>query len=481
MLRTLQSRFALSHLLPVLLVIPLIGLTTIYLVESRYFLDDLAAELVGQGSLIAELIEGDQQLWSDPTAGGQLVARLQPKLHARVMLLDGSGRMLSSSLGEDTTRRGEIIQAPVIAVARNGTVDWQTEYSTGLQDWVVDVAIPVFDGQGKVVGIIRLSHRLSQVRARLSMLRWALVLPFSAGIIIAIMLALFLARSLALPIIQLRNAMSEWDIARPPQPVIAHGPEPISALITQFNGMASRLYELEQGRRQLLAAVVHELGRPIGAIKLTAQYLAQYSADDPTATTEMVGEIDDQAEHLRRLLDDLVLLAQSASGRFDLKMQVADVTPLLHTQLDRVARQIAEKEITLLRSVPPDLPPVSVDPMRFTQIVSNLLDNAGKYTTAGGHITLTAATVLHEGQPQLEIRISDSGPGIAPAEQEKIFHFFYRSPDQAAIQRGMGIGLALAHQLAEAQGGQLTVESSLGAGATFILRFSLRTPLSSPL
>ena len=88
MLRTLQSRFALSHLLPVLLIIPLIGLATIYLVESRFFLDDLASELVVQGSLIAELVQSDQQLWHDLTAADQLIARLQPNMHARLMLLD---------------------------------------------------------------------------------------------------------------------------------------------------------------------------------------------------------------------------------------------------------------------------------------------------------------------------------------------------------------------------------------------------------
>ncbi|MEZ4617527.1 MAG: hypothetical protein R2867_18720 [Caldilineaceae bacterium] len=229
MLRTLQSRFALSHLLPVLLIIPLIGLASIYLIESRFFLDDLASELVVQGSLIAELIQRDQQLWHDPNAADQLITRLQPNMHARLMLLDGSGHMLSSSLASDEGRVGEVITATVVATAMTGTATWQTNDSSGLHERIVDVALPVFDNNSQVIGIVRLSHGMAEIRARLSTMRWVLVVPFIIGIVAAIALALLLARSLALPLIRLRHAMIQWDINQPPQPIPAHGPEQIRA------------------------------------------------------------------------------------------------------------------------------------------------------------------------------------------------------------------------------------------------------------
>ncbi|MEZ4664034.1 MAG: ATP-binding protein [Caldilineaceae bacterium] len=473
MLRTLQSRFALSHLLPVLLVIPLIGLSALYLVETRYFLDQLAAELVVQGSLIVELIQSDQELWSDPQAADQLVKRLQPNMHARVMLLDGAGRLLSSTLANDETRVGEVITSTVVADALTGAPAWQASYSRGLHERVVDVAMPVFNAQTQVIGVVRLSHGMSEVRARLSTLRWVLIAPFLMGIVVAVVLALFLANSLAQPLLRLRQAMLHWDTQRPPEPILEHGPEQIRALIAQFNVMASQLYELERGRRRLLASIIHELGRPIGAIKLAAQYLMQYHADDPAAAAEMITDIDDQTNHLQSMLDDLVLFANSGEGRFDLEIQPVDVTPILNTQLDLLALKVAAKQIDLVYEPAPALPRVAADPTRFAQIVSNLLDNAGKYTPTEGRITITSLVTEHEQRAMLTIEVSDTGPGIALAEQAKIFQFFYRGVQTSAIQQGMGIGLALSRQLAEAQGGQLTVRSRPGSGATFVLKLPL--------
>ncbi|MCB9149108.1 MAG: sensor histidine kinase [Caldilineaceae bacterium] len=478
MLRTLQSRFALSHLLPVLLVIPLIGLAALYLVETRYFLDRLASELVVQGSLIAELIQGDAQLWNDPQAAAQLVARLQPNLQARLMLLDRSGHLLSSSLVSDESRVGQVITSPVVADARNGAPAWQSIYSTGLHEQIVDVALPAFNRQAQVIGIVRLSHRMSEARAELSTLRWVLVAPFLVGIVVAIGLALFLANSLAQPLLRLRYAMAHWNIQQPPEPITEHGPEQIRALIAQFNLMASQLHELEGGRRRLLASIIHELGRPIGAIKLAAQYLVEYYTDDPATTKEMIVDIDEQTDHLQTMLDDLVLLANSSESQFGLDIQQVDVAPILKTQVDLLALKVAAKKIALVCQIVPNLPRAAVDPTRFAQIISNLLDNAGKYTPAEGRVTLTAsvadvvaeATAKAVHRQMLAIEISDTGPGIPPAEQEKIFQFFYRSSNSSAdVQQGMGIGLALARQLAEAQGGQLIVRSRPGNGATFVL------------
>ena len=119
-----------------------------------------------------------------------------------------------------------------------------------------------------------------------------------------------------------------------------------------------------------------------------------------------------------------------------------------------------------------------LDSKRFAQIFHNLLDNAGKYTPAGGRIAVSAQVVTAAGKPTLTIAVQDSGPGIALEEQEKIFHFFYRSPDHVGIHQGIGIGLALARQLAEAQGGTLQVESTAGMGATFTLQFPLPSSLT---
>jgi signal transduction histidine kinase len=108
--------------------------------------------------------------------------------------------------------------------------------------------------------------------------------------------------------------------------------------------------------------------------------------------------------------------------------------------------------------------------------MDNLLHNALKYTLAGGQVTVTARLApAHNGDtPQILVEVSDTGPGIAPSEQEHIFDFFYRSPAQRRIHQGMGIGLALARQLALRHGGDLSVTSAEGEGSTFTLRLPVQ-------
>ncbi|MEZ4617528.1 MAG: ATP-binding protein [Caldilineaceae bacterium] len=215
------------------------------------------------------------------------------------------------------------------------------------------------------------------------------------------------------------------------------------------------------------------MGRPVGAIKLATQYLGRYYAEDPALTASMIDDIDEQTDQIQVLLDDLVLLARSAEDHFELALEPVEVVPILTAQLTRFIRKVEDKGIVLVQELAPNLPTLLLDPKRFTQILNNLLDNAGKYTPAGGRVTVSAQVMTSAEKPVLAIAIQDNGPGIAPEEQEKIFQFFYRSPDHAGIHQGIGIGLALARQLAEAQGGVLEVDGSPGRGATFTLRFPL--------
>ena len=115
------------------------------------------------------------------------------------------------------------------------------------------------------------------------------------------------------------------------------------------------------------------------------------------------------------------------------------------------------------------MPIIEGDPHRLGQIVGNLLHNACKYTSEQGKITVTTTT---ENQ-RVVLCVSDTGPGIVPGEEERIFEFFYRNPALRKIHQGMGIGLAVARQLAEAHGGTLTVAQKPGSGATFCLRLPL--------
>jgi two-component system sensor histidine kinase BaeS len=260
----------------------------------------------------------------------------------------------------------------------------------------------------------------------------------------------------------------------PPSRVKEEGPTEVQTLARTFNEMSERLYELEQGRRRLLSAVVHELARPLGAIKAAAQVMAQ-DGKDAELVVELSSGIDDQVDQLRRLLDDLALLARNDMRNLALDLVPVNVGELVLEECGRHEPRIREKEIELATHIATDATLPAADPKRLSQIVGNLLDNAIKYTPNGGQIRAT----LRSDPDAIALTIEDSGPGIDPSELERIFDFLYRSPRQERVREGMGIGLALSRRLAEAQGGTLTAHNRItGTGARFVL--SLPRDLSRP-
>lgn len=482
MFRSLKVRLALSHTLPILILVPLLGLALLYQLEKNYFIGSLAQELLVQGALIAELTQDDPALWQDPEAAGQIVQRLQVQTQARLMLLDGQAHLLSSSLPGDMDRIGASIDAAIVNGALQGETQWKIDYSAGLSESVIDVAVPVFDTQGRVFGVVRLSHNLANIQDRLFSLRWIVLLTIFVGAAISIALGLLLARSLGTPLIKLTDAVARFSPDEAPQPITETGPAEIEVLARTFNRVGQRLYQVENARQRLLSGIVHELGRPLGAIKVAAEAIR--NGAEGQMAVEMAEGINNQVDQLRLQVEDLALLGQVGSQPLALHWETVDLADFLKTQCRLFSNLMEQKELAFDCQLDDDLPTITADPQRLTQIVGNLLQNAYKYTPAQGCVVLSAET--QEGKTanrpaptHVVLRVSDNGSGIDAQEQEKIFEFFYRNPEQRRIHEGMGIGLALSRLLAEAHGGTLTVDSCPGEGATFTLRLPVQPPVEA--
>lgn len=467
MLRSLKFRLIASHFLPILVLVPLLSLLLIYLLETRFALNDIATELEVQGRLVARLTQYDWQAWTDPDRARPLMARLQVQLPARVYLLDRNGNLMVAS-GVVTATTKVPISSPnpdLIQQALRGEMARQIRYGLDAQSSSVDVAVPVVNEDQEVVGVVQLTQQLGTLGAQLSILRWSVFGTFAAGMLLAGLLSFILTRSVNRPLEHLTAATRNVRFDVRPDPVPVTGPSEIRTLAHTFNGMADRLYELEQGRRRLLRSIVHELGRPLGAIKAAAQVLGR-EGQDPALVDEMASGIDEQVDQLRRLLDDLALLAQSDVRDLELAVQPLDIGDLVQRECRRNEAKMADRSISLDCRVGEELPPIEADPVRIAQILGNLLDNAYKYTPGGGSVTVSTRG---DGDAVV-VRVADTGPGVASAEREQIFRFFYRAPDQNRVYEGMGIGLALSRRLAEAHGGSLTLAEADGGGACFELR-----------
>jgi signal transduction histidine kinase len=473
MFDSLRTRLALSHTIPVLLFVALLGTTLLYQLERNYFLNNLAAELTAQGAIIASFMREEPQLWHNTGLAQFALEQLQTRLSAQIMLIDPYGDVIAASWFDDANLIGYTVDSPVVAAALQGNAGWSLNSTTLPPGQILDVAVPVMVAPGRVLGVVRLSHSLAEIQRRLAPLRGLLWITLGVGATLSLILGITLAQSLASPLQRLAQAVTRFQPNTPLEPVAESGPTEVRTLAAAFNQMGARLIELENSRRALLTGIIHELSRPLGAIKAAAQTIR--NSPDHALALELAGGIDDQVDQMRLQIEDLVLFSELEYQGLRMVSSPLDLGELVETQCRQFLGQAVDRKIDLTCQVSTTLPLIQGDPKRLSQIVDNLIHNALKYTPAGGAVAVNAQ--INPADPQqVLVTVADNGPGIAPLEQERIFQMFYRSPSQQRRHQGMGIGLALARQLAEGHGGALTVASVEGAGSTFTLHLPIAPP-----
>jgi two-component system phosphate regulon sensor histidine kinase PhoR len=234
----------------------------------------------------------------------------------------------------------------------------------------------------------------------------------------------------------------------------------------------TEIRRLEQVRRDFVANVSHELRTPLTAIKGYAETLLGGALEDPPRAAEFVGVIARHAERLRALIEDLLDLAAIEQGEASIALGPVSVREVA-TQAESMLRPAAStKRQVLSVALAADLPDAMADRDRLAQVLINLLDNAVKFTPDEGRIDIAAAL---EGE-RIVITVRDTGVGIPPGEQERIFERFYRV-DRSRDRRegGTGLGLAIAKHLTQAMGGTIEVESAPGAGTRFRISLAAAT------
>jgi signal transduction histidine kinase len=241
------------------------------------------------------------------------------------------------------------------------------------------------------------------------------------------------------------------------------GPEEIRSQARAVNFLVEELHSLETSRRQLLANIVHELGRPLGALRSAIHALEQGAAQDPRLMTDLTHGMDQETLRLQYLLDEVASLYDKATGGLELDRKPVQTTAWLRSVLSPWQAAAAEKQLQWQVEIPESLDSIEIDALRMAQVVGNLLSNAIKYTPSGGTINIAAGV----DEKNFWLRVRDTGAGVQADEREKIFQPFYRGDTGRRIKQGMGLGLTIARELATAHGGQLDVESEFGKGSIF--------------
>ena len=290
----------------------------------------------------------------------------------------------------------------------------------------------------------------------------------AVGVIaLALLLAFLLSRTLTRPIRELTaatRAVSTGDLA---QEVPVRSRDELGELAASFNQMNAKLAQSLNLRRQMTADIAHELRTPISVILGHAEAVHDGVLTPSLETFEIVR---DEASRLEQLVEDLRTLSRADADELPIERQAIAPAKLLEDVCATHNHRAKQKNISLKAQAASDLPEITVDPGRMMQVLSNLLDNAVRYTPEGGQVLLAAQVV----EDKLEIRVQDSGPGVAENELDRIFDRFYRSdPSRQRDESGSGLGLAIARAIVEKQDGRIWAESKPGEGTTIVIHLPL--------
>lgn len=288
---------------------------------------------------------------------------------------------------------------------------------------------------------------------------------------LAVILTLIFSHSIVSPIGALTKAAQKMEHGDLSQRVRVKSGGEVGQLAQAFNAMADGLQDVEQLRRNMVTDVAHELRTPLSNLR---GYLEAMQDGIVQPTPENISSLHQEVMLLNHLVDDLQELALVEGDQFRLNQQPIELGEEVDKTISITQPEAETKGISLKADIPPDLPPVSVDPERLKQVLRNLLENALAYTPEHGN-------VLIEAYPQngmVQVSVQDTGIGIAPEHLPYIFERFYRvDRSRTRSTGGAGLGLAIVKKIIEAHGGQVSVESVLEKGTT--INFTL--PTSMPI
>jgi signal transduction histidine kinase len=300
----------------------------------------------------------------------------------------------------------------------------------------------------------------TQITSDLGPLAERLGLAFIGGIAVAGLLGWYFSRRITRPVLALSKATDEitrghYDVAVPEVP----GRGEIDHLAERFREMASRLGDAEQQERNFLMSVSHELRTPLTAIRGHVEALREGIAADPELQAASLDMIANETTRLERLVGDVLDLAKLEAHRFTLLTEEVDMERLCEQAYAAFGEEARRRGIDYEKRFGAR-PTIVSDGDRVLQIISNLLSNAFRWTPDGGKVELQLAA----SNGRVSVAVDDTGPGVPPAEQDRIFRPFWSRDDS-----GTGLGLAIAHELAAALGGSIELESQMGSGSRFEL------------
>ena len=334
----------------------------------------------------------------------------------------------------------------------------QTAFDFFQGDDIGLVAQPLFKDK-RPVGVALYSRDFVEVEAALSFIRSRVLLATLAALVLALAGGWLVARRLGQRVRRLERAAEEVSRGSFVDPLPVDSKDELGQLTRTFNEMQAQLRQVDVARKEFIATASHELRTPIFSLAGFVELLQDEDLDEDTRR-EFLETMSEQVARLQKLSVDLLDLSRLDAGSLELHPEEIDLSELARSIVNEFTPALADHATDLDLRLPEHGPEAVCDPERVAQIMRILLDNALRHTPAGTHVTVRA----DRSNGAAGFTVADAGPGLPDGTRGKVFERFYTG-DAA---RGAGLGLAIAHELAERMDGRLRVTSQPG-GTAFTL------------
>lgn len=463
MFTTLRSRLWLSYALVISIALGVVSLVLIvYIIRNPLIYRQEAARLL----VVQNLILRDRGKWIDLRAENiqTYIDQQADSFGARIVVFNGSRQLVADSGSQEFAglRFPRLARERLTSVIRDGDgIPWLYMLRQLENNYWLMVAVQRPNA------------------ALMNILRDDLFLPIVGAGIIALLLSLLLAYLLSKwvgdPLQRVVTASREMPDGRAGG-LKPEGPREVQDLIRGFNAMSTRIKAAQQSQRQFVANVSHELKTPITIIQGFAQAMLDGTVDTPESEKKAAQVIFDESGRMHRLVVDLLELARLDAGTFDLKHESVDMNLLLQHVVEGFTPRANNRQVNIGFSSS-KLPSIYGDGDRLSQVFTNLLDNALKFTPEGGNIKIQAENDSY----RLRVDIVDSGAGISPEQLPFIFdRFFQADPSRkGGEEHSAGLGLAIVREIVQAHHGTITAQSSPGQGSIFTVCLPLALPDAS--
>lgn len=239
----------------------------------------------------------------------------------------------------------------------------------------------------------------------------------------------------------------------------------VERLVYEAQKEATLKSQVEEIMVQFISNVSHELRTPLTCIKGYAETLLEGAMNDPQLCTRWLTIISDEAQRLERLINDLLDLSMIETKQVQMRFKQVDISKVIQDTITVLHPYAQKQNVKMEVYIPRDLPLVNADEDRLRQVLTNLVDNAIKYSREGGKVKIK----VNRNEGEIRVTVIDNGVGIPENELNRIFERFYRvGKGRGAKHGGRGLGLAIAKHIVEAHGGTIVARSNLGKGSRFI-------------